>query len=147
MQRAPRRPTGVRDRFLASDPGLMRLLSALSTVGAVLLTLGTLRTLHAPVPTLVAAALTALVSTAAVTEPRPHDQAVTLAAGVPVALATVTVGSALAPYRIAAHVVFVALIFAAGAGTGRSSRAGWCSSTPPPPVRSWSGGTAGCSAR
>ncbi|MFE0054970.1 FUSC family protein [Streptomyces sp. NPDC059003] len=58
-------------------------------------------------------ALTAMVSTAAVTEPQPRDQALTLAMGVPVALAVMAVGSALAPYRVAADVVFVLLIFAA----------------------------------
>ncbi|WP_433455324.1 FUSC family protein [Streptomyces sp. CA-142005] len=98
---------------MASDPGLLRLLSALSTVCAVLLTLGTLAALHAPVPILVAGALTAMVSTVAVIERRPHDQALTLAAGVPVALAVMAVGSALTPYRVPADVVFVVLIFAA----------------------------------
>lgn len=113
MRRARVRPAGVRDRFVASDPGLLRLLSALSTVCAVLLALGGLSALHAPVPILVAGALTAMVSTVAVTERRPHDQALTLAAGVPVSLAVMAAGSALAPYRIPADVVFVVLIFAA----------------------------------
>ncbi|MGW0084276.1 FUSC family protein [Streptomyces sp. NPDC003393] len=98
---------------MASDPGLLRLLSALSTVCAVLLTLCTLAALHAPVPILVTGALTAMVSTVAVTERRPREQALTLAAGVPVSLAVTAVGSALAPYRVPADVVFVALIFAA----------------------------------
>ncbi|MFI8931555.1 FUSC family protein [Streptomyces sp. NPDC053474] len=113
MQRARTRWTHVYDRFLASDPGLIRLRSALSTVGAVGLTLGALAALDAPVPILVTGALTAMVSTAAVTEPRPRDQALTLASGVPVALAVVAVGSALAPHRVVADVVFVLLIFAA----------------------------------
>ncbi|WP_324605911.1 FUSC family protein [Streptomyces sp. NRRL S-813] len=98
---------------MASDPGLLRLLSALSTVCAVLLALGALAALHAPVPILVAGALTAMVGTVAVTERRPHDQALTLAAGVPVSLAVMAVGSALTPYRVLADVVFVLLIFAA----------------------------------
>ncbi|GAA2887101.1 FUSC family protein [Streptomyces mexicanus] len=101
------------DRFLASDPGLLRLLSALSTVCAVLLTLGALAAVDASVPVLVAGALTAMVSTVAITERRPHDQALTLAAGVPVALVVVVIGSALTPYRVLADVVFVAVIFAA----------------------------------
>ncbi|MFF7211738.1 FUSC family protein [Streptomyces sp. NPDC008238] len=113
MQRARTAFADVRDRFAASDPGLIRLVSALSTVCAVLLTLGVLAALHAPVPVLVTGALTAIVSTVAVTESRPHDQALTLAAGVPVTLATMAVGSALTPYRIAADVVFVLLIFCA----------------------------------
>ncbi|MET7434207.1 FUSC family protein [Streptomyces flaveolus] len=104
---------GFRERFVASDPGLIRLLSALSTVCAVLLTLGVLAVPHAPVPILVTGALTAMVSTVAVTEPRPRDQALTLAAGVPVSLAIVAVGSTLTPYRVVADVVFVLLIFAA----------------------------------
>ncbi|MFD9071643.1 FUSC family protein [Streptomyces lasiicapitis] len=98
---------------MASDPGLIRMLSALSTVCAVLLTLGVVAALDAPVPILVTGALTAMVSTAAVTEPRPCDQALTLAMGVPVALAVMAAGSALAPYRVVADVVFVLLIFAA----------------------------------
>ncbi|MEU1622059.1 FUSC family protein [Streptomyces sp. NPDC005722] len=113
MHRARTAFADVRDRFAASDPGLIRLVSALSTVCAVLLTLGVLAALHAPVPVLVTGALTAIVSTVAVTESRPHDQALTLAAGVPVTLATMAVGSALTPYRIAADVVFVLLIFSA----------------------------------
>ncbi|MEW2528425.1 FUSC family protein [Streptomyces sp. NPDC047071] len=87
--------------------------SALSTVCALGLTLGVLAALDAPVPILVTGALTAMVSTAAVTESRARDQALTLAAGVPTALAVVAVGSALAPYRVAADVVFVLLIFTA----------------------------------
>ncbi|MFD8077842.1 FUSC family protein [Streptomyces sp. NPDC059718] len=98
---------------MASDPGLIRLLSALSTVCAVLLTLGVLAALRAPIPVLVTGALTAIVSTVAVTEPRPRDQLLTLAAGLPIALATMAVGSALTPYRVVADVVFVLLIFAA----------------------------------
>ncbi|GHH87584.1 membrane protein [Streptomyces sulfonofaciens] len=113
MRRARKGWADVRDRFAASDPGLIRLLSALSTLCAVLLALGALASLHAPVPILVSGALTAMVSTVAVTEPRPRDQALTLAAGVPVALATMAVGSALAPYRAVADAVFVLLIFAA----------------------------------
>ncbi|WP_194294305.1 FUSC family protein [Streptomyces sp. RB17] len=98
---------------MASDPGLIRLLSALGTVCTVLLTLGVLAALHAPVPILVTGALTAMVSTVAVTEPRPRDQALTLAAGVPVTLVIIVVGSTLTPYRVVADVVFVLLIFAA----------------------------------
>ncbi|MET9881090.1 FUSC family protein [Actinacidiphila glaucinigra] len=98
---------------MASDPGLIRLLSASSTVCAVLLTLGVLAALHAPIPILVTGALTATVSTVAVTEPRPRDQAVTLAAGAPVTLAIMTIGTVLRPYRVAADAVFVLLIFSA----------------------------------
>ncbi|MFJ9914972.1 FUSC family protein [Actinacidiphila glaucinigra] len=98
---------------MASDPGLIRLLSASSTVCAVLLTLGVLAALHAPIPILVTGALTATVSTVAVTEPRPRDQAVTLAAGAPVTLAIMTIGTVLRPYRVVADVVFVLLIFSA----------------------------------
>ncbi|MFD5065196.1 FUSC family protein [Streptomyces sp. NPDC058394] len=113
MQRARMAWADIHDRFLASDPGLIRMLSALSTVCAAGLTLGILAALDASVPTLVAGALTAMVSTVAVTEPRPRDQALTLAMGVPGALAVMAVGGALAPYRVVADVVFVLLIFAA----------------------------------
>ncbi|MFE1521234.1 FUSC family protein [[Kitasatospora] papulosa] len=113
MQRARMGWADIHDRFLAYDPGLIRMLSALSTVCAAGLTLGILAALDASVPTLVAGALTAMVTTVAVTEPRPRDQALTLATGVPDALSVMAVGSALAPYRVAADVVFVLLIFAA----------------------------------
>lgn len=113
MQRARTMSADVWDRFVASDPGLIRLLSASSTVCAVLLTLGVLAALHAPIPILVTGALTATVSTVAVTEPRPRDQAVTLAAGAPVTLAIMTIGTVLRPYRVAADAVFVLLIFSA----------------------------------
>ncbi|WP_308437003.1 FUSC family protein [Streptomyces finlayi] len=89
------------------------MLSALSTVCATLLTLGVIAMLDAPVPILVTGALTAMVSTVAVTEPRPRDQALTLAMGAPVALATMAVGSALAPHRAVADLVFVLVIFTA----------------------------------
>ncbi|WIX83016.1 hypothetical protein QRX50_20760 [Amycolatopsis carbonis] len=105
--------TDVRDRFIASDPGLLRLFSALSTVFAVVLTLGVLAAARAGVPILVAGALTAMVTTVAVTEPRLRDQALTLIAGVPVALATMALGSVLTPYRVLADAVFVVLIFGA----------------------------------
>ncbi|MET8981483.1 FUSC family protein [Streptomyces sp. NPDC004539] len=113
MKRARTWSTDARERFLASDPGLTRLLSGLSAVCAVLLTLGVLTASDASVPILVTGALTAMVSTVAVTEPHPRDQALTLATGGPVALAVIAAGSALAPYRVVADVVFVLLIFAA----------------------------------
>jgi uncharacterized membrane protein YgaE (UPF0421/DUF939 family) len=101
------------DRFIASDPGLIRLLSALNTVGAIIVTLGVLAALGTPVTLLVAGALAAMVSSFAISEPRLRDQAVTLALGLPTALASVSLATILTPYRITADLVFIALIFAA----------------------------------
>jgi uncharacterized membrane protein YccC len=101
------------DRFSASDPGLIRLLSGLTTVGAILVTLAVLAPLHASSRLLVAGALGAMVATFAVTDARPRDQAVTLALGLLVAFASVSIGALLFTRRIASDAVFILLIFTA----------------------------------
>ncbi|KAF4409756.1 FUSC family protein [Streptomyces lycii] len=97
----------------ASDPGLLRLMAGLRTVVSIGLTLLVLVLLGAPVMVQVAGALTALISTVAVSETLLKDQAVTLAFGLPVACAAVAAGTLLAPYRVVADIVFVLVIFAA----------------------------------
>ncbi|MHA6765357.1 FUSC family protein [Streptacidiphilus sp. PAMC 29251] len=122
MQEATRLPLlrrwrGVReglwDRFSASDPGLIRLSSALTTVGAVVVTLAVLAALHTAVPLLVVGAMCAMVASFAISDPQPRDQAVTLALAVPTAFAVITLGAELARYRVAADLVFLLLIFTA----------------------------------
>jgi uncharacterized membrane protein YccC len=103
----------LNDRFSASDPGLLRLLNALTTVGAILLTLLILSLLHTTVSLLVVGAMGALVASFTISDKRPRDQAVTLALGLPLALAVVTLGAELYTVRAAADAVFVVLIFAA----------------------------------
>ncbi|WP_055590524.1 FUSC family protein [Peterkaempfera griseoplana] len=112
-RRARQAWTALWDRFTASDPGLIRLLAACNTVGAMLLLLAVLAAVHTPVPLLVVGAVTTLACSFAAGEPRLRDQAVTQALGLPTALLSVALASALVSHRVAADVVFVALIFIA----------------------------------
>ena len=101
------------DRYSASDPGLIRLFNALTTVGALLLTLSVLTAFGTPIPLLVAGALSAMVASFAISDPTPREQAVTLGLGYLVALAVVALGAELYRYRVASDLVFLALIFSA----------------------------------
>ncbi|MFD7662713.1 FUSC family protein [Streptomyces sp. NPDC059788] len=105
--------TGVWDRFAASDPGLLRLMAGLRTVAAIALTLVVLAVLGTDVTHLVAGAMTAMVATFAIKEKQVRGQAVTLALGLPVALAAVFLGALLHSQVIAGDIFFVALIFGA----------------------------------
>ncbi len=105
--------TGVWDRFAASDPGLLRLMAGLRTVAAIALTLVVLAVLGTDVTHLVAGAMTAMVATFAIKEKQARGQAVTLALGLPVALAAVSLGALLHSQVIAGDAFFVALIFGA----------------------------------
>ncbi|MFE9353111.1 FUSC family protein [Streptomyces olivaceoviridis] len=101
------------DRLAASDPGLLRLTAGLRTVTAIALTLAVLAALHVPVPQLVAGAIAAMVATFAIREKQRGQQAVTLAAGLPVALASVSLGALLNQRVVAGDLFFVVLIFCA----------------------------------
>ncbi|MFG2352242.1 FUSC family protein [Streptomyces sp. NPDC048521] len=101
------------DRLAASDPGLLRLTAGLRTVAAIALTLAVLGMARVPVPHLVAGALTAMVSTFAIREKQRGRQAVTLALGLPVALASVSLGALLNQRVVVGDVFFVVLIFCA----------------------------------
>ncbi|MEU0005473.1 FUSC family protein [Streptomyces sp. NPDC006314] len=101
------------DRLAASDPGLLRLTAGLRTVTAIALTLAVLGVLRVPVPQLVAGAMTAMVSTFAIREKQRARQAVTLALGLPVALASVSLGALLDQRVLAGDLFFVVLIFCA----------------------------------
>ncbi|MEU0950128.1 FUSC family protein [Streptomyces canus] len=103
----------LRDRLAASDPGLLRLAAGLRTVGAIALTLAVLGLLGASVPHLVAGAIAAMVATFAIREKQRSAQAVTLALGLPVALASVSLGALLSSRVLAGDLFFVALIFCA----------------------------------
>ncbi|MGX1274031.1 FUSC family protein [Streptomyces phaeoluteigriseus] len=114
MKAAARRwAAGVRDRVRASDPGLLRLAAGLRTVGAITLTLAVLSLLGADVTHLVAGAIAAMVATFAVREKQRGPQAVTLALGLPVALASVSLAALLSSHVVAGDIVFVVLIFCA----------------------------------
>ncbi|CAL9676224.1 hypothetical protein SUDANB1_07867 [Streptomyces sp. enrichment culture] len=103
----------LRDRIAASDPGLLRLTAGLRTVGAIALTLAVLSLLRADVHILVAGAMAAMVATFAIREKQPAAQAVTLALGLPVALASVSLGAVLNTRLFVGDVFFVVLIFCA----------------------------------
>ncbi|GHH30816.1 FUSC family protein [Streptomyces rubradiris] len=101
------------DRLAASDPGLLRLTAGLRTVTAITLTLAVLAGIGVPVPRLVAGAMAAMVATFAIREKQPARQAVTLALGLPVALASVSLGALLNQHVVVGDLFFVALIFSA----------------------------------
>ncbi|MFJ8596204.1 FUSC family protein [Streptomyces sp. NPDC093598] len=103
----------VRDRIAASDPGLLRLTAGLRTVGAIALTLAVLSLLRVDVHLLVAGAMAAMVATFAIREKQPAAQAVTLALGLPVALASVSLGAVLNTRLVVGDAFFVVLIFCA----------------------------------
>ncbi|OQD57837.1 hypothetical protein BM536_001485 [Streptomyces phaeoluteigriseus] len=103
----------MRDRVRASDPGLLRLAAGLRTVGAITLTLAVLSLSDADVTHLVAGAIAAMVATFAVREKQRGPQAVTLALGLPVALASVSLAALLSAHVVAGDLVFVVLIFCA----------------------------------
>ena len=103
----------LRDLVAASDPGLLRLTAGLRTVGAIALTLTVLALLGADVRHLVGGAIAAMVATFAIREKQRARQAVTLALGLPVALASLTLGAVLHSRVVAGDVFFVALIFCA----------------------------------
>ena len=89
--------TSTWDRFAASDPGLLRLMAGLRTVGAIALTLVVPRACSTPTSRLmVAGAMAAMVATFAIKEKEVRGQAVTLALGLPVALAADVAGGAAA---------------------------------------------------
>ncbi|WP_062645911.1 FUSC family protein [Streptomyces maremycinicus] len=113
--RAAARSFGARwrDRIAASDPGLLRLAAGLRTVGAISLTLAVLSLLGADVSHLVAGAIASMVATFAIREKQRDRQAVTLALGLPVAFASMSLAALLSSRTVAGDVFFVALIFCA----------------------------------
>jgi len=101
------------DRFAASDPGLLRLKAGLRTVGAIVLTLVALALLHTGVTLMVAGAMAAMVATFAVKEKEVRGQAITLALGLPVALAAMSLAAVLHALVVPGDLSFVLLIFSA----------------------------------
>ncbi|GGN42829.1 FUSC family protein [Streptomyces fuscichromogenes] len=103
----------VRGRFAAADPGLLRLTAGLRTVASIALTLAVLAALRVDVSHLVAGAITAMVATFAIREKGRSQQAVTLALGLPVALASMSLGALLNSRVVIGDLFFVTLIFCA----------------------------------
>ncbi|MFF5141290.1 FUSC family protein [Streptomyces sp. NPDC013157] len=100
-------------RLAAADPGLLRFTAGLRTVTSIALTLAVLAALRADVSHLVAGAITAMVATFAIREKGRAQQAVTLALGLPVALASMSLGALLNARVVMGDLFFVALIFCA----------------------------------
>ncbi|MBU3065844.1 FUSC family protein [Nocardia sp. NEAU-G5] len=114
MARRPIPPwTGLRARFAASDPGLLRLTAGLRTATAVGLTIAVLGILGVEVIHLIVGAMAAMASAFAVTDKTVRAQAITLALGVPVALATISLGALLQGRVLARDLIFLGLIFGA----------------------------------
>jgi uncharacterized membrane protein YgaE (UPF0421/DUF939 family) len=105
--------TGTWDRFLASDPGLLRLMAGLRTVGAIGLALLVLDLMNIAVTEMVAGAMAAMVSTFAIRETRVRGQAITLGLGLPVALVSLSLGALLNTRVVTGDVFFILLIFGA----------------------------------
>ncbi|MGW6407012.1 FUSC family protein [Streptomyces vinaceus] len=101
----------VRHVLDATDPGLVRLVGAAHTVGAICLTLVVLWALGFATPFLVAAGSSALVWSMVLTGPKEGEQAVTHALGLPAALLSATAAVLLAPYQVVSGAFFVALLF------------------------------------
>ncbi|MFE0380292.1 FUSC family protein [Streptomyces inhibens] len=88
-------------------------MAGLRTVGAIVLTLIVLALLHTSIPLMVAGAMAAMAATFAISEKQVRGQAITLALGLPVALAAMSLGALLNDRIIAGDMFFVALIFGA----------------------------------
>ncbi|WP_051831079.1 FUSC family protein [Streptomyces violens] len=88
-------------------------MAGLRTVGAIVLALVVLALLGTDVNHMVAGAMTAMVATFAIKEKEVRGQAVTLACGLPVALAAMSLGALLHTRIIAGDIFFVLLIFGA----------------------------------
>ncbi|MFH8487485.1 FUSC family protein [Streptomyces longisporoflavus] len=88
-------------------------MAGLRTVGAIALTLVVLALLGTDVTHMVAGAMTAMVSTFAIKEKEVRGQAITLALGLPVAIAAISLGALLSDQVIAGDIFFIALIFGA----------------------------------
>ncbi|TGB11618.1 FUSC family protein [Streptomyces sp. MZ04] len=88
-------------------------MAGLRTVAAIALTLVVLALFGTDVTHMVAGAMTAMVATFAIKEKEVREQAVTLALGLPVSLAAISLAALLHDQVIAGDVFFVALIFGA----------------------------------
>jgi uncharacterized membrane protein YccC len=115
------------NRAIASDPGLVRLSMATTTVVTLGVSLGVLygTTQAAGQPFTVAmlGVVISMISSMAFKGPRPAQRAITTAFMLVIAAATVTLGALLAPHKVGGDVVFVAIMAAATAGRRFGPRA------------------------
>jgi len=104
---------GLRDRFLASDPGFVRLRLAISAVTGIAIAVVALIPFGSPLTITLVGAISAMLSAFTVNDPEPRDQAVTMVLSTvtgAVALTAASVGAAMPPLD---SIVFVLLIFVA----------------------------------
>jgi uncharacterized membrane protein YccC len=101
------------DRFAAVDPGLMRLASAMRAVLGTAASLTVLAALGQSDKALLVGGFTAMVTSLAISDLHPRNQLITLGLGAPLFLAALTAGAVLAPYPVAAGIVFLPLIYLA----------------------------------
>ncbi|MGD3108775.1 FUSC family protein [Streptomyces sp. YGL11-2] len=88
-------------------------MAGLRTVAAIVFTLVVLALLHTSVTLMVAGAMAAMAATFAIREKEVRGQAITVALGLPVALAAMTLAALLHNQIIAGDLFFIALIFGA----------------------------------
>lgn len=100
---------------VGSDPGLLRLRMATRTTFALACALGILflltKATGQPVTVALLGVLITMVSGRAVNEPDPRQQKITMLLLPLPAAAAITIGTLLAPHRLAADTVFVAVVF------------------------------------
>ncbi|SOX52151.1 hypothetical protein MAAFP003_814, partial [Mycobacterium ahvazicum] len=107
----------ARNWWIGSDPGLLRLRMATRTTAALACSLGMLfvltRATGQPLTVALLGVVITMIAARSVNEPDPLQQRITMALlPVPAAL-SITAAAVLAPYPVAADVVFVAVVFAA----------------------------------
>src|SRR4030088_1221949 len=104
---------GVRDRLLASAPGVVRLRLRPSGVLGIVVTVAVLAPLGQPLPSILVAAIGAMMSAFTVNDPRPRQQAMTLLLAVfdgACSMSVAALGLAAPPLN---SIVFILLIFVA----------------------------------
>jgi uncharacterized membrane protein YccC len=107
----------ARDWLVASDPGSLRLRMAGTTVATVALALAVLAGLTTltgqPITVALLGVVIAMISSVAVTDPKPRQRVLTTALVPLPAVAAVTLGALLAPQLFAGDAVFVVIMMAA----------------------------------
>jgi uncharacterized membrane protein YccC len=104
---------GLRDRFVASDPGFVRLRLGLSAVLGIVVAVAVLAPLGQPPPIILVSAIGAMMSAFTVNDPTPRQQAVTLLLALVAGACLMIIaalGSAAPPLN---SILFVLLVFAA----------------------------------
>lgn len=105
--------TAALDRLAASDPGLVRLRIGASAVLGIVLAVGALVPAHLPLPVMLVAAISAMMTAFTVHDPTPRAQGVTLVLALAAGATSLTLASIGAAAPPLDSIVFVLLIFIA----------------------------------